>query len=160
MSDAVAAADEVLCRGRGSCCCRSIRSSPRTTTASSYRAWLAAAAAIGLAAPTKLVCCYPTEPWFVASCQPCWCGPASRMSEARTGRRPRLLFSAHGLPMKIVERGDPYPSQVEQIRRGRSQPRSDWPRVTGWICYQSRVVPAQMDRALRTMTKSGGAGRR
>ncbi len=51
-----------------------------------------------------------------------------------------LVFSAHGLPMSLVEKGDPYPRQVkETVRlvcwRGAS---SDWPRQHT-LCYQSRV---------------------
>jgi ferrochelatase len=112
-----------------------------TTTASSYRAWLAAAAAIGLAAPTKLVCCYPTEAGFVAAAaESIRLGLAE--SAAKTGRPPRLLFSAHGLPKKIVKRGDPYPSQVMQSARaiaaalGLSD--SEWT-----VCFQSRVGPLE-----------------
>jgi ferrochelatase len=49
-----------------------------------------------------------------------------------------LLFSAHGLPQKIVDRGDPYEEQVQatyEALRGRL----GWPRTT--LCYQSRVGP-------------------
>src|SRR5262249_21133141 len=63
-------------------------------------------------------------------------------SEARTGRRPRLLFSAHGLPKKIVRRGDPYPAQVEQSARAIAATlglaEADWV-----VCYQSRVGPLE-----------------
>jgi ferrochelatase len=51
-----------------------------------------------------------------------------------------LVFSAHGLPMSLVEKGDPYAHQVEEtVRlvcdRGAA---SDWPREHT-LCYQSRV---------------------
>jgi ferrochelatase len=57
-----------------------------------------------------------------------------------------LVFSAHGLPMSLVEKGDPYPGQVEATVRlvceeGRRQ-FSGWP-VTHLLCYQSRVGPAK-----------------
>ena len=112
-----------------------------TTTASSYRAWTTAAAAAGLTAPTKLVCCYPTESGFVAAAAALVrIGLAE--SEARTGRPPRLLFSAHGLPKKIVRRGDPYPWQVEQSARAIAASLgladADWV-----VCYQSRVGPLE-----------------
>ena len=48
-----------------------------------------------------------------------------------------LVFSAHGLPLSLVENGDPYPKQVEETvclireRGGWSNPWS--------LCYQSRV---------------------
>jgi ferrochelatase len=51
--------------------------------------------------------------------------------------RPHFVFSAHGLPLSLVERGDPYPRQVAEtvklvMERG------------GWeneftLCYQSKV---------------------
>lgn len=112
-----------------------------TTTASSYRAWMASAAAIGLAAPTKLVCCYPTEPGFVAAAAGLVQAGLAE-SAAKVERRPRVLFSAHGLPKKIVGRGDPYPVQVAQsahaIAAALGLSEADWT-----VCFQSRVGPLE-----------------
>ncbi|MGC1417475.1 MAG: ferrochelatase, partial [Candidatus Acidiferrum sp.] len=60
--------------------------------------------------------------------------------------RVHLVFSAHGLPMSLVEKGDPYPGQVEATVRlvceeGRKQ-YPGWPK-THLLCYQSRVGPAK-----------------
>jgi ferrochelatase len=60
--------------------------------------------------------------------------------------RVHLIFSAHGLPMSLVERGDPYPRQIEETvrltcERGAKE-FSGWPRAH-LICYQSRVGPAK-----------------
>ncbi len=60
--------------------------------------------------------------------------------------RIHLVFSAHGLPMSLVERGDPYPKQIEATMRmicehGAKQ-YTGWPR-THLLCYQSRVGPAK-----------------
>jgi protoporphyrin/coproporphyrin ferrochelatase len=60
--------------------------------------------------------------------------------------RIHLVFSAHGLPMSLVEKGDPYPKQIEETLRlacelGTKQ-FSGWPR-TQLLCYQSRVGPAK-----------------
>jgi len=57
-----------------------------------------------------------------------------------------LVFSAHGLPMSLVEKGDPYPKQIEETVRlvcelGAKQ-HAGWPR-THFLCYQSRVGPAK-----------------
>jgi protoporphyrin/coproporphyrin ferrochelatase len=48
-----------------------------------------------------------------------------------------LVFSAHGLPMSLVEQGDPYPKQIETtVRLVREA--GKWPNP--WtLCYQSRV---------------------
>jgi protoporphyrin/coproporphyrin ferrochelatase len=60
--------------------------------------------------------------------------------------RIHLIFSAHGLPMSLVEKGDPYPTQIETTVRlvceeGRKT-FANWPR-THLLCYQSRVGPAK-----------------
>lgn len=60
--------------------------------------------------------------------------------------RIHLIFSAHGLPMSLVEKGDPYPKQIEETVRlacelGTKQ-YPGWPR-THLLCYQSRVGPAK-----------------
>src|SRR5450432_1307736 len=60
--------------------------------------------------------------------------------------RIHLIFSAHGLPMSLVEKGDPYPRQIEETARltceqGAKQ-FAAWPR-THILCYQSRVGPAK-----------------
>jgi ferrochelatase len=60
--------------------------------------------------------------------------------------RIHLVFSAHGLPMSLVKKGDPYPQQIEETVRlvseagGRQYP--GWPR-THLLCYQSRVGRAK-----------------
>jgi ferrochelatase len=50
----------------------------------------------------------------------------------------RVLFSAHGLPEKVIERGDPYQSQVEETASAIAEHLNgaDWS-----VCYQSRVGP-------------------
>jgi len=53
-----------------------------------------------------------------------------------------LLFSAHGLPMSLVKKGDPYPKQigatVRMVCELGAKEYSGWPR-THVLCYQSRV---------------------
>lgn len=51
-----------------------------------------------------------------------------------------LLFSAHGLPQKIVDRGDPYAQQI-QATYARVRDALSFPHTT--LCYQSRVGPLQ-----------------
>ncbi len=133
-----------------------------TTTASSVADWHRAARHAGLAAPTRTICCYPPQSGFIA-------GLASSvragLAEARRHGAPRLLLSAHGLPERIVARGDPYQWQVEEtatalvealaepglaepglVEPGLAEPglaeselaesELDWR-----VCYQSRVGP-------------------
>lgn len=107
-----------------------------TTSASSLKAWREAAAKIGLKKSEKRICCYPWGRGLVTAeveqiratfqrCKPDVCY--------------RLLFSAHGLPERIVQRGDPYQWQVERTARAvmkEAGAAMDWR-----ISYQSRVGP-------------------
>jgi ferrochelatase len=106
-----------------------------TTTDSSVKAWKAAAAAAKLTVPTQTVCCYPDEPGFVAAS-----AELVKQGLTEAGNRPtRVLFSAHGLPEKVIKRGDPYQAQVERTAAaiaGAIGGGLDWS-----VCYQSRVGP-------------------
>lgn len=110
-----------------------------TTTGSSLAAWERAARTAGLQAESSAVCCYPMESGFVEAVAE-RIRPA--LQEAKAYGRPRLLFSAHGLPKKIVKAGDPYQWQVEQsaaaVARALDTVELDWV-----ICYQSRVGPLE-----------------
>lgn len=110
-----------------------------TTTGSSCRDWARAAQAAGLDVPTKTVCCYPIADGFVAATA-ALLRPA--LAQAREAGRPRILFSAHGLPKKVVKGGDPYQWQVEQsavsVVKALGEPDLDWV-----VCYQSRVGPLE-----------------
>jgi ferrochelatase len=74
-----------------------------------------------------------------------------------------LIFSAHGLPVSLVEKGDPYPKQVAATVGAVCElgPKlySGWPR-TRVLCYQSRVGPAKwLQPALtETIEKLGHEG--
>jgi protoporphyrin/coproporphyrin ferrochelatase len=77
--------------------------------------------------------------------------------------RIHLVFSAHGLPMSLVEKGDPYPKQIEETvdlacELGAKQYPA-WPR-THLLCYQSRVGPAKWLQPPLTLTieRLGHAG--
>ena len=110
-----------------------------TTTASSLGAWRKAAAAAGIAAPTRALCCYP-QAEGLAEAHAALIEPLLDAATAADSRSPRLLFSAHGLPQSVVARGDPYQWQVEETARrivarlGRAG--LDWT-----LCYQSKVGP-------------------
>jgi ferrochelatase len=108
-----------------------------TTTASSLRDWQEAAAAIGLAVPARAICCYPEEPGFIAALAAEIRRVLQRWPPAE---KKRILFSAHGLPEKIVRAGDPYQWQVERtaaaLRAALAASALDTV-----VCYQSRVGP-------------------
>lgn len=71
---------------------------------------------------------------------------ANMFRQFEDSSRIQLIFSAHGLPMSLVERGDPYPGQVETTvklvcEEGKKQ-HANWPEKH-LLCYQSRVGPAK-----------------
>jgi ferrochelatase len=113
-----------------------------TTTGSSAADWHKAAHAAGISVPTRLLCCYPEAPLYVAALAR---QLAHAIDEARDrGGRFRILLSAHGLPKKVVAAGDPYRWQVERtaaaimgVVDGANQS-LDWT-----ISYQSRVGPLE-----------------
>ncbi len=129
-----------------------------TTAGSSIDEWRAEAKRIGLAdKPLHIVCCYPDDGGFVAELSGLI---APFLEEAAAAGVPRLLLSAHGLPERIVQAGDPYQRHVERtagaVMRALGQPDLDMV-----VCYQSRVgrmkwiTPATIDEVAR----AGGEGR-
>ena len=71
-----------------------------------------------------------------------------------------MLFSAHGLPKKIVEKGDPYQWQVEQsvaaVVKAMGEVNLDYQ-----VCYQSRVGPLEWigPATEAEIERAGGEGR-
>jgi ferrochelatase len=101
------------------------------TTESSFKAWNDTAT---FKVPTTIVKDYPTEPGFIAA-------SVALLKEglAQVGNVPhRVLFSAHGLPERVIKAGDPYQGQVEQTAKAIVHAIGD----LDWsVCYQSRVGP-------------------
>lgn len=110
-----------------------------TTTRSSLKDWKRAAKAAGLSAPARTVCCYPLEAGFIAAHAALLRAALSRFG---AGEKLRVLFSAHGLPKKVIAAGDPYQAQVEASARAVVAALGieglDWR-----VCYQSRVGPLE-----------------
>jgi len=108
-----------------------------TTTASSFAEWERLSRTTELGADTVRVCCYPRASGFIDAM-------AALIQETLTRTKPdvdyRILLSAHGLPKRIVARGDPYPWQVEETAKALVHRLGitslDW-RLT----FQSRVGP-------------------
>lgn len=108
-----------------------------TTTGSSVGDWNKAAAELGLDKPTFIVGCYATNPHFI-SAHVKLIRPFLEPTTPKNSQK--VLFSAHGLPKKIIAKGDPYQYQVEctakAIVKQLACPHLDWE-----VCYQSRVGP-------------------
>jgi len=104
-----------------------------TTTGSSARAWREAYRGPGR---VRMICCYPAERGLVEAH-----ANLIRDSWRAAGHDGpvRLLFSAHGLPEKVIKQGDPYQHQIEATCRAVAARLGE-----GWdwkVCYQSRVGP-------------------
>jgi protoporphyrin/coproporphyrin ferrochelatase len=113
-----------------------------TTTASSFADWRRAAAAAGLATDSRSLCCYPVEPGLIEAMASLAAAARARLPASPP---PRFLFSAHGLPKRVAESGDPYVEQVAATAAavaGRlGLAREDWT-----LCFQSRVGPLEWVR--------------
>lgn len=89
----------------------------------------------------KTICCYPLDEGFIDS--------HVKLIEAKLSDKVdlsnyRMLFSAHGLPEKIVKAGDPYQWQIEQtvfkiINKLQLLPK--FKKIDYKVTYQSRVGP-------------------
>lgn len=106
-----------------------------TTTGSSMKAWVRAAKKAGVKSATSRVCCYAWDRGFVEAA-------VAKIREAMAGASAdisyRLLLSAHGLPKRTIDKGDPYQWQVEQTGAAilRALGKTTLEPV---VCYQSRV---------------------
>jgi len=111
-----------------------------TTTGSSLADWRRASAKAGLDASTRALCCYPTEAGFIAAAA---ARTATGIQEAKrqVGDGPvRVLFSAHGLPERVINRGDPYAEQIGRTARAIADA-LDLDDALWRVCFQSRVGP-------------------
>jgi len=102
------------------------------STGTSLNRWKKLAAKAGLSVSTAIVNSYPDDPGLIGA----------MVDLIRTHQpelnNPRLLFSAHGLPQVLIDKGDPYQRHIEltvKLVVDRLQLGAD-----DWrICYQSRV---------------------
>ena len=108
-----------------------------TTTGSSYIDWNKAAKKAGLSGVQTLACCYPVGEGFIKAS-----AENIRTAIAKMDIKPRLLFSAHGVPLFVLKRGDPYVWQcsatVKAIVKELNIEDLDYAE-----CYQSRVGPVK-----------------
>ena len=113
-----------------------------TTTWSSLGVWNKAMFQAGMKTETSMICCYPTNDGFVQA------SAKNILAQYKQAQKDghekiRILFSAHGLPEKVVKKGDPYQWQCEQSAKAIAEKiEGDLGAEIDWqICYQSRVGP-------------------
>ncbi|MCA4774864.1 ferrochelatase [Wolbachia endosymbiont of Mansonella ozzardi] len=109
------------------------------TTLSSIENWQKSAKKYGLECNTRIICHYHNNQDFIeahAHSIVKYYKLASRIGN------PRVLFSAHSLPLSVIKKGDPYALQVEEtvklIVRKLNIKDLDWS-----ICYQSKIGPVK-----------------
>jgi len=110
-----------------------------TTSRSSLSEWRKQARREGIEFPVQEVCCFPFETGLIDALVDIL---RRGLGQRRPGIDYRVLFSAHGLPKRIVQKGDPYQWQVERtvaaVVEKLAEVKLDWQ-----ICYQSRVGPLE-----------------
>lgn len=103
-----------------------------TTTLSSFEAFAKTYKGPAL---VRKICCYSDNSHFIAA----HAGAVTqRLQAVDNPASYRLLFSAHGLPESIINKGDPYREQVETCVARIMAAVGDHDHV---VCYQSRVGP-------------------
>ncbi|MGL9717804.1 MAG: ferrochelatase [Wolbachia sp.] len=110
-----------------------------TTTLSSIENWQKNAKKHGLKCNTKIIHHYYDNQDFVEAHVRLI---AKYYKLASKVGKPRVLFSAHSLPLSVIEKGDPYALQVEEtvklIVERLNIKDLDWV-----ICYQSKIGPVK-----------------
>lgn len=136
-----------------------------TTTESSVVEWQKEARKVGLNLPARIVGCYPTAPAWVAAEAALIAPFIARAQQEHPTQTPLILFSAHGLPQKIIDqKGDPYVWQIEQTAKAvveRLNLESGLENLEWLITYQSRVGPVEWVKPYTDaeIRKAGAAGR-
>lgn len=110
-----------------------------TTSGSSLAEWRKLA---GANASLRVLCCHP----LLAGLIDAWAEPlAAAIRRARAAAPVRVLFTAHGLPERVIAKGDPYAWQVERTAealRAAAEARLDEHDGIDWrVTWQSRATP-------------------
>ncbi|MDH5773036.1 MAG: ferrochelatase [Rhodospirillaceae bacterium] len=120
-----------------------------TTSASSIAEWKKVAHRAGIKAETTTICCWPVNPGFIEAQAKLLIDAISSILSSTPDSFVEVLFSAHGLPKRTVERtGDPYPEQVirgaEAIVSALHKIKPEYKNKFSWqVSYQSRVGPLE-----------------
>ena len=109
-----------------------------TTTESSYVEWTHICQQQNFKVPTHRIGCYPFQDDFLNAYKDLILKTLAACPDLPY----RLLFSAHGLPQRIIDAGDPYAWQVERGVESLVE-RLNIPNLDWRVCYQSRVGPVK-----------------
>lgn len=95
----------------------------------------------------KFICCYPDDPDFIRSHAILIKQTLSKINHEDFAKL-RFLFSAHGLPQKVINAGDPYVFHVEKTTNAIVENLSEIlaikpNEIDFQICFQSKVGPLE-----------------
>lgn len=108
-----------------------------TTTESSLKEWKRVAE--GTCGPAHFIHSYPDQNGFIEGMAEL---TLPHYEKAKKFGTPRILLTAHGLPEKIIKKGDPYQAHVERTANQLIE-KIGIPKNETVLCYQSRVGPLQ-----------------
>ncbi len=123
----------------------------KTTTGSSFNEFERVYKRLGLNLPVVKIHSYHNHPLYIRAM-------VERIKErVKEPEKYFFLFSAHSLPVKVIERGDPYKDQTEETVRLIME---HFPGVKHALGYQSKVGPVkwlepETERLLEEVIKAG-----
>ncbi len=131
-----------------------------TTSGSSFEEWKEAIKGSFLEnIKYCFICCYPDNSGFIDSSAKLIRKEyikAKKEADEKGWKKPRILFSAHGLPKSFVKNGDPYKYQCEETVR-KIVERLGIADIDYKRCYQSRVGPMKwIEPSTREVIKEAG----
>ena len=110
----------------------------QATTGSSVDEWNRQTKKQGLNIPTRLVCCYPNHPKLLEALVENINKSLTRFSNTSSANID-LVFSAHGIPISYIQKGDPYQLHIEETVR-QVMERGKW-KSSHILCFQSKIGP-------------------
>ncbi len=130
----------------------------QATTVSSLKEWNRQSKLLNFVkTPTATVCCYHNHPLYIRAITDNIYSTFQKFVSERE-EEIDILFSAHGIPMSLVRKGDPYKEQIEEsvrlvIENGK------W-KSPHHLCYQSKVGPAKwlkpsLNETIRSLALQG-----
>ncbi len=131
-----------------------------TTTGSSFEDWKKSAKDLGYQVKTHFIKDYYDNEKYIKSSANNICTYYKKALKDGY-KTPRILFSAHGLPEKVIKNGDPYQYQCEQSAQKIAllvAEKLDIADLDWQICYQSKVgrlkwIKPSIDDALDQASK-------
>jgi len=130
------------------------------TTLSSLKEWRRVYGEPSDTLPERSIECFHDHPLYIEALVQ---NVGKCLRQFPDASRIHLIFSAHGIPLSLVEKGDPYPKHINETVRlvnelgAKRYP--NWPK-TQILCFQSKVGPAKWlePSFVDTLHKLGRAG--